>query len=62
MGFIEKRDRKERSGVYVGYRSGLNLNADLVNMDVWTQEQIEDRIRKLVSLAIDTFSFEGVGF
>ena len=60
--FAEKRERKDSNGVYVGYRSGLNLNEDLVHTDSWTREQIEARTAKLVELALRAFSFEGVGF
>lgn len=62
MPFAEKRDRKDRGENYVGYRSGLNLNEDLVNVDHWTKEQIETRTDKLVRLALDAFSFEDLGF
>lgn len=62
MSFIEKRDRKERNGAHVGYRNGLNLNDDLVSVDIWTKEQIEARTEKLVDLAVEAFSFDGVMF
>lgn len=62
MPFIEKRDRKDSNGAYVGYRNGLNLNEDLVNTDSWTKDQIDARTAKLVELALRAFSFEGVGF
>ncbi|WP_322154405.1 ADP-ribosylglycohydrolase family protein [Paratractidigestivibacter sp.] len=58
--FVEKRERKDSSGAYVGYRSGLNLNEDLVSTDSWTGEQIEARTAKLVELALQAFSFESV--
>lgn len=58
MPFAEKRDRKDRSENYVGYRSGLNLNEDLVSVDVWTQEQIETRTDKLVKMALTAFSLD----
>lgn len=62
LSFIKKRDRKDSNGAYVGYRNGLNLNADLVSMDTWTKGQIEARTAKLVELALRAFSFEGVEF
>lgn len=58
MPFAEKRDRRDRSENYVGYRSGLNLNEDLVSVDVWTQEQIETRTDKLVKMALTAFSLD----
>ena len=57
--FIEKRDRKDREGRYVGYRNGLNLNADLVECSTWSIEQIETRTQKLVRQAKNLFSLNG---
>lgn len=62
MPFIEKRDRKDSNGVCVGYRNGLNLNEELVSTDSWTKGQIEARTAKLVGLALEAFSFDGIDF
>ena len=53
--FEEKRDRKDRQGRYVGYRNGLKLNEDLVDLRKWSVEEIENRTRKLVDQAISLF-------
>lgn len=58
LGFIEKRDRKDQNGAYVGYRNGLNLNEDLVNAEAWTKGLIELRTEKLVNQVLELFSFE----
>lgn len=62
MPFIEKRDRKDSNGTNVGYRNGLNLNEDLVSVDRWTKEQIENRTEKLVELALHAFTFDNIIF
>ena len=62
MPFIDKRDRKAPHGARVGYRNGLNLNEDLVNVDSWTEEQIKNRTKKLVLLAENAFSFADFKF
>ena len=47
--FEEKRDRTDRQGMYVGYRNGLSLNNDLLEVDSWSKEHIEQRTEKLVA-------------
>jgi hypothetical protein len=46
--FLEKRDRKDSDGNYIGYRNGLNLNDDVVSEDDWTSLKIENRTEVLV--------------
>lgn len=60
MPFIEKRDRKDSNGFYVGYRNGLNLNEDLVSVDTWTRDQIKNRTSKLIDLALAAFTFDNI--
>ena len=62
MPFKTKRDRKDANGANVGYRNGLNLNAELVNTDTWTGEQIQARTDRLVELTLEAFDFESVQF
>lgn len=38
--FAEKRDMKNANGKYIGYRNGLNLNADVCNKECWTTDVI----------------------
>ena len=62
MSFVEKRDRKDSNGFNVGYRNGLNLNEDLVSVDKWTRDQIKSRTDKLISQALEAFTFDNVEF
>ena len=54
-GFIDKRDRKNNEGKYIGYRNGLNLNADLISKDKWTISDIKSRTDYLVDFVLDLF-------
>jgi hypothetical protein len=53
--FTEKRDRKDNDGNYIGYRNGLNLNADVVSQDVWTAKKIAERTNVLVGKIMQMF-------
>ena len=53
--FEEKRDRKDSSGKYIGYRNGLNLNADIVNQDKWTIDIIKARTDTMVEKILEMF-------
>lgn len=53
--FQEKRDRTDNAGRYIGYRNGLNLNADLVNKERWSEECIIERTERLVQSALQLF-------
>ena len=56
--FEEKRDRKDASGRYVGYRNGLFLNKDLRDAKDWTVVNIEERTQKLVQTAMQLFALD----
>lgn len=53
--FAEKKERKDSNGNYVGYRNGLNLNADVVSEDKWTIQTIEKRTESMVNKIMDMF-------
>ena len=57
--FEEKRDRKDASGKFVGYRNGLELNAELANAASWTGSDIEKRTQVLVQRALEKFALTG---
>lgn len=57
-GFIEKRDRKDNKGHYVGYKNGLFLNEDLAECTEWTIDLIEKRTERLINEALDLFKLE----
>jgi hypothetical protein len=46
--FIEKRDRKDSDGNFIGYKNGLNLNGEIATQDEWTAAKIADRTDSLV--------------
>lgn len=53
--FEEKRDRKDRNGRFVGYRNGLSLNADLLEVETWGEVQIIRRTDKLVRQILELY-------
>lgn len=53
--FIEKRDRTDDAGNHIGYRNGLNLNADLVVRNDWTEEAIVARTVMLIADIVAEF-------
>lgn len=53
--FLEKRDRKDSKGRYIGYRNGLSLNAELATRDSWTADDIEKRTKELADKVIKRF-------
>ena len=53
--FEEKRDRKDSTGKYIGYKNGLNLNADICNKDEWTVDIIMARTDSMVKTILEMF-------
>lgn len=56
--FVQKRDHKDANGNWIGYRNGLNLNADLATRDDWNVEAILERTKDLVALTLQAFPLE----
>lgn len=56
--FIEKRDRQDAKGRYIGYRNGLALNVDLSTRESWTSEDIERRTQELASRVLARFPLD----
>lgn len=56
--FIEKRDRTNKDGKPIGYKNGLNLNADLADKDVWKTQDIEDRTEQITNLVLKKFAIK----
>lgn len=54
--FDEKRNHKDREGRYIGYRNGLNLNADVVVAEDWKTKNIKARTSRLVRDILELFS------
>lgn len=53
--FIEKRDRTDSTGRFIGYRNGLNLNADVADKEQWSVECIRARTERLVQETLNLF-------
>lgn len=53
--FKEKRDRTDASGRFIGYRNGLNLNADVADKEMWSVESIKARTERLVQATLALF-------
>lgn len=51
LGFVEKRDRKNAKGDFIGYKNGLWLNTDLKDAEVWNEGAILARGKRLVEEA-----------
>jgi len=58
LSFVEKRDRKDQNGNYIGYKNGLDLNSDLRDKEQWTIEDIKIRTEKLVNQVFEYFKYE----
>lgn len=53
--FEEKKERKDSNGNYVGYRNGLNLNADIILVESWSVDIIKMRTQVMVQKAMVMF-------
>lgn len=54
--FEDKRDRKDASGKYIGYRNGLILNDDIADKERWTVEIIKSRTEAMVKKILTMFA------
>lgn len=54
--FVDKKDRKDANGQYIGYRNGLNLNSDVCDKDTWTVESIRERTERMVKEIKEMFA------
>ena len=55
--FEEKRERQDNNGNYIGYRNGINLNADVVDKEKWTVDNIRARTDVLVQWIMQKYRF-----
>ena len=55
LSYEKKNNRTNKDGNYVGYKNGLKLNEDVVNLPSWTIKNIEDRTIKLVKFFKEEF-------
>lgn len=49
MAFPNKRDRRNESGSYIGYRNGLYLNASLASREEWNEVAIQERSNAMIA-------------
>ena len=54
--FIEKKERKDNNGKYIGYLNGLNLNDDVCDKDEWTVDIIKARTDRMVKEILTMFA------
>lgn len=55
--FVQKRDRTNKEGKFIGYKNGLEVNHELANKDGWTINDIEERTERLVYEVLDLYRF-----
>ncbi|WP_237708998.1 HNH endonuclease family protein [Citricoccus sp. CH26A] len=53
--FMEKRDRQDSKGRFIGYRNNLSLNTELATRDSWTADDIDSRTTSLADMVIKRF-------
>lgn len=53
--FLEKRDRTNEAGNFVGYKNNLNLNSDLAKFEQWDESSILNRTDSLSRWALELF-------
>ena len=56
LSYDKKNSRTNKDGNYVGYKNGLKLNEDVVDLDAWTINNIKNRTDKLVNYFKDKFN------
>ena len=57
--FVEKRDRKNKEGHYIGYKNGLEINREIATKDSWTIDDIKSRTSKLIEELMNVYKFPG---
>ncbi len=58
MSFEKKLNRKNKEGVYVGYKNGLFLNDDIKNLIEWKIENIKERNQRLVNQIVKYYKID----
>ena len=53
--FEDKKNHKDSNGNYIGYRNGLNLNADVCDKEAWTLDIIKARTDRIVKEILAEF-------
>jgi len=58
--FEAKKNHKNSSGHYIGFRNGLSINAPLVAIDQWDANRIIERTEMLVDDLVRMYSLESI--
>lgn len=56
--FVDKRDRTDSKGRFIGYRNGLRLNETLAAKDEWIVTDIETRTVELADQVVARFPLD----
>ncbi len=56
--FVEKKERKDANGNFIGYRNGFKLNEDVCDKEKWTVEIIKARTDRMVKEILSMFALE----
>lgn len=58
--FLEKRDRRSKDGMrLIGYKNGLEINAEIASKDAWTIDDIKERTIRMVTELMKIYKFPG---
>ena len=57
--FVEKRDRRNKEGHYIGYKNGLEINREISIKETWTIEDIKNRTSNLIDELMEVYKFPG---
>lgn len=57
--FVDKRDRTDKAGRFVGYKNGLSVNAGLAKKSSWAVTDITERTDDLAGQILKLFAYEG---
>ena len=56
-GYLEKKDKKDSEGKWIGYRNGLYLNSYMASHDKWTEDEIDERTSLLIDDIMNVFKW-----
>ena len=58
--FLEKRDRRSKDGMrLIGYKNGLEINAEIASKDAWTIDDIKERTIRMITELMKIYKFPG---
>jgi hypothetical protein len=58
--FLEKRDRRSKDGMrLIGYKNGLEINAEIASKDACTIDDIKERTIRMITELMKSYKFPG---